>query len=125
MILDTNAISAIAEKDEGIMEVIATASFLALSFIGYAEFRYGLLGARRPTEGIRLLAELAASLPLLLPDAESLEQYAQIKDELKRNDRPIPDNDIWIAALARQHSIPVLSRDRHFDFVTGVERLTW
>ena len=35
----------------------------------------------------------------------------------------IPSNDAWIAALARQHSLPVLSDDAHFDVVSGVERL--
>ena len=34
-------------------------------------------------------------------------------------------NDIWIAALARQHAMPVLSRDRHFDFIPGIQRLEW
>ena len=39
--------------------------------------------------------------------------------------RPIPANDLWIAALARQHSLPLLSRDRRFDFVAGLKRLGW
>ena len=39
--------------------------------------------------------------------------------------RPIPENDVWIAALARQHELPIVSRDEHFDDVPGVERLAW
>lgn len=125
MILDTNAVSAIADKDRRLLEVISTAPFLALSFIAYAEFRYGLLGSERPEAGIRLLADLTASIPLLVPDKDTLEQYADIKDHLKRKGHPIPDNDIWIAALARQHSMPVLSRDRHFDAIPDIQRLDW
>ena len=37
----------------------------------------------------------------------------------------IPSNDIWIAALCRQHSLPLLSRDRHFDLVPGIRRIGW
>lgn len=125
MILDTNAVSALADKDRNLMEVIATCSSLALSFIAYSEFRYGLLGSNRPDAGIRLLADLTASIPLLFPDQETLEEYANIKDHLKRTGRKIPDNDIWIGALARQHDMPVLSRDRHFDFIPGIRRLEW
>lgn len=125
MILDTNAVSAMADKDSRLMEVIASGSSLALSFIAYAEFRYGLLGSKRPEGGIRLLADLTASIPLLLPDKETLEEYARVKDHLKRTGRIIPDNDIWIGALARQHDMPVLSRDRHFDFIPGIRRLEW
>jgi len=48
-----------------------------------------------------------------------------VRDELKRSGRPIPGNDLWIAALARQHALPLLSRDRHFDLVPGVQRIGW
>lgn len=38
---------------------------------------------------------------------------------------PIPGNDFWIAALMRQHALPLLSQDRHFDFVSGIRRVGW
>jgi tRNA(fMet)-specific endonuclease VapC len=44
---------------------------------------------------------------------------------LRRLGRPIPANDAWIAALALQHRLPVLSRDEHFDVVVGIERKSW
>jgi predicted nucleic acid-binding protein len=47
---------------------------------------------------------------------ESARHYAAIRLELKGAGRPIPPHDIWIAALSRQHAIPVMSRDSHFDF---------
>jgi len=125
MILDTNAVSAIADQDQGLMGIIATCSSLSLSFIAVAEFRYGLLGSNRPEAGNQLLAELIANIPLLFPDLETLEAYAKIKDHLKRIGRIIPDKDIWIAALAHQHDMSVLSRDRHFDHIPDVHRQEW
>ena len=125
MILDTNAVSALAAKDPSIIAVIAGDPATRLPFVTYAEFRYGLLGSSRPEAGNRLLKELVARFPILLPDPATLEEYAVIKDGLKRGGRKIPENDIWIAALARQHTMAVLSRDRHFDFVEGVERIGW
>jgi predicted nucleic acid-binding protein len=44
---------------------------------------------------------------------------------LRQAGKPIPTNDLWIAALCRQHGLPLLSRDRHFDVVSGVQRLEW
>ena len=44
---------------------------------------------------------------------------------LKKNGTPIPENDIWIAALVKEYSLPLLSRDSHFDFVHNITRLTW
>ena len=51
--------------------------------------------------------------------------YASIRMELKRSGNPIPSNDAWIAALARQHALPVLSNDAHFDVVQGIVRIAF
>ena len=51
--------------------------------------------------------------------------YAEIRLELKRTGKPIPLNDIWVAALARQHALPVLSNDTHFDLVEGITRIAF
>jgi tRNA(fMet)-specific endonuclease VapC len=64
-----------------------------------------------------------ASCRVLAVDKDTAEQYAEVRDELKRKGRPIPGNDVWIAALARQHALPLLSRDRHFDFVPRLKRI--
>jgi tRNA(fMet)-specific endonuclease VapC len=44
---------------------------------------------------------------------------------LKQAGHPVPANDAWIAALALEHRLPVLSRDRHFDDVRGLRRESW
>ena len=125
MILDTNAISALAEADPKLEQTLATASRPALPYIAHAEFRYGLLGSTRPEAGLQILERLQSILPMLFPDMETLENYAQLKDQLKRKGRKIPDNDLWIAALARQHDRPILSQDHHFDYVPGIQRIGW
>jgi hypothetical protein len=51
--------------------------------------------------------------------------YAVIRSELKASGSPIPANDAWIAALARQHQIPIVTRDIHLDRVKNIERLAW
>jgi len=73
----------------------------------------------------------AALLPLLAEsrilelDAETARRYAKVRDELRRQGTPIPENDVWIAALARQHELPVVTRDEHFDQVPGLGRRAW
>ena len=73
----------------------------------------------------RWLAELVANCRVLSVDETTADEYAEVRYELMRSGRLIPGNDLWIAALARQHTLPLLSRDRHFDFVAGVERVGW
>ena len=71
---------------------------------------------------------LAASLQVCRVfevNRETATRYAEIRSELKRVGTPIPSNDAWIAALCRQHNIPVLSRDKRFDWVKGIRRVGW
>jgi tRNA(fMet)-specific endonuclease VapC len=71
------------------------------------------------------MAETVANCRVLRVDEGTAEQYAEVRDALKRSGRPIPGNDVWIAALARQYALPLLTRDQHFDFVPGLERVGW
>jgi tRNA(fMet)-specific endonuclease VapC len=56
---------------------------------------------------------------------QTTHHYAAIGIKLRQAGTPIPTNDLWIAALCRQHHLPVLSRDRHFDAVVGLTRVSW
>jgi tRNA(fMet)-specific endonuclease VapC len=51
--------------------------------------------------------------------------YGQIKAELESKGRPIPDNDMWIAAIARQHNLTLVTRDAHFLQVADISKLSW
>ena len=126
MILDTNAISALAQKNSALVERLKEARQLAVTFVSIAEFAYGIRHstARRELE-LWLREGLLIRAEILFPDLSTAEHYADIRSELRRKGTPIPANDIWIAALVRQHSLPILSLDRHFDLVRGMSRFNW
>jgi predicted nucleic acid-binding protein len=89
------------------------------------QFRYGIAESRHRAA---YEAWLTAQLPhfdILAVTGETAMAYAMLRVSLKRSGRPIPANDAWIAALALQHRLPVLSRDRHFDVVPHLERKGW
>jgi tRNA(fMet)-specific endonuclease VapC len=125
LILDTNGISAMAEGDPAIKPVLLQASELAIPVVALGEFRYGILQSRERARYERWLAEYLRQFRLLEIDERTTLSYSNIRLELKKADTPIPSNDVWIAALSRQHSLPVVTRDRHFDFVSGITRLSW
>ena len=125
MILDTNAISALFEDDEALHARIAHEGTLHLPVIAIGEFRFGLLGSRlRETLEEKLAALLRQCVVLDVNEATTT-HYAELRRALKLAGTPIPANDLWIAALARQHAFPIVSRDAHFDEVPGVERIAW
>ena len=125
MILDTNALSAWAEGTSTVEIPLQSARRLVVPSVVLGEYYFGIRQSRhrnRYEEWLRRylpLAEIAAVT------SSTAVAYADIRLELKRAGIPIPPNDVWIAALARQHALPVLSNDVHFDAVADVRRIVF
>jgi len=125
MIVDTNALSAAADSDPAVLAILGRAEQMAIPVIVLGEYRYGIAQSRRRASYESWLTGLLRDCLVLDINEPTTQHYAQIVLDLKRLGKPIPTNDLWIAALCRQHSLPLLSRDRHFDLVAGTKRIAW
>lgn len=125
MILDINALSAAADQEPSALAVIAKAETLAVPVIVLGEYRLGIAQSRHRAEYEKWLREWMSAVTVLDVDQETAQHYAIIGLQLKRAGNPIPVDDLWIAALCRQHRLPLVSRDRHFDWVKGIRRVDW
>jgi tRNA(fMet)-specific endonuclease VapC len=125
VILDTNAVSAFAEGNPFVREKIAAGPGPYLPVIVLGEYQFGLLSARDRERRLAWLRELARHWTVLEISLDTAATYAEIRQALKERATPIPSNDVWIAALARQHNLSILSADAHFDCVPGLLRFGW
>ena len=125
MILDTNALSAYLDQSPEAVELISQANELAIPVVVAGEFAFGIVQSRYREVYERSLQRMLDRCTVLEIGIETAWHYAAIRRELKITGKPIPANDTWIAALSRQHAMPVMSRDSHFDFVGGLRRRTW
>lgn len=125
MILDTNALSAVADHGSGAVRQFLAADQIAIPVIVLGEYRFGIARSRLRAEYERWLSGLLERVSVLNVDEETSLQYASLRLELNAVGRPMPSNDTWIAALCRQHRMPVMSNDRHFDQVRGLKRIGW
>lgn len=125
MILDTNALSAVADDEPAAVELFKKAEVIALAVIVLGEYRFGIAQSRKRNDYEDWLQRLIGVSQVLEIDEQTTQYYAHVRVDLKTVGKPIPSNDIWIAALCRQHSLPLLSRDRHFDAVRGITRIAW
>ncbi len=125
MILDTNGLFALADGESTLEPILREAAEVALPVIVLGEFRYGVRQSRDRQRYEQWLTESLGNFRILDVDETTAASYATVRMELKKAGTPIPSNDVWIAALCRQHSLFLLSRDRHFDLVVGIRRIDW
>jgi len=125
VILDTNGLSAVAEGEPALEPILRKATQVAIPVIVLGEYRYGIALSRERNRYEQWLSEYLPRFRILDVDERTTISYAAVRGELKKAGISIPSNDVWIAALCRQHSLPILSRDRHFDSVPGLRRLHW
>ena len=123
MILDTNALSAWAEGDRSVAAPLRSARRLILPSIVLGEYYFGIRQSRHRRHHEEWLSDNLPLVEIAAVTAATAANYTGIRLELTRAGTPIPPNDAWIAALARQHSLAVLSNDRHFDAVRGLKRI--
>jgi len=125
LILDTNALSAYLDKTPAAVEIVSEASEIAIPVIVAGEFAFGIAQSRHREAYERSLQRMLDRCTVLDVGIETARHYSAIRQELRAAGTPIPANDVWIAALSRQHAMPLMSRDGHFDSVRGLRRRTW
>lgn len=124
-LLDTNIIIAIFKRDANVIQQIGLAADTFVPAVAIGELFYGAHNSAHVKRNLREVQEFAAQAQVLNCDQLTAEVYGQIKTELKASGNPIPENDIWIAAIARQHGLILVTRDQHFQKVNGLTIESW
>jgi tRNA(fMet)-specific endonuclease VapC len=109
LIFDTNAYVEVAKGNAAALQKLRRATIVHLTFVSLAELRAGFAcGAKTQQNEKNLQRFLAAKrVNVLYADSATSLFYARIYARLRQNATPIPTNDLWIAALALQHGLPV------------------
>ncbi len=124
VLLDTVIVAAYLNREQSIRDKIDTVN-IHLSSITIGELFYGAYKSNKIASNIQRIREIEPISTIIVCDAITGDYYGQIKQSLKRKGRPIPENDIWIAATALQHGLTLISRDAHFSEVDGLDLATW
>lgn len=119
-LVDTNVVIALFAGDPAIVETLKSqeAVFLCVPVLG--ELRYGAQASARVESNLTRLDEFANALIVLPCDTGTAKAYAEVKFDLRKKGRPIPENDVWIASIARQYDLTLLTRDVHFQEIENL-----
>ena len=116
ILIDTNAsVAFIKRGDAEAVEILRHADQIGMSTAGLGELLSGFAAGRRETENWRELGAFldSARVKLLPVEADTAEFYSRVYLALRRKGKPIPTNDLWIAATVLQHGAAVFSHDQH------------
>ncbi len=122
MLIDTNIYTHALRGDADVVSLLQKAWRIALSSISIGELLSGFKGGNREEQNREELAEFldAPRVEILGVTENTAEFYADILHRLRTAGTPIPTNDIWIAAIAFEHGMPLFSKDQHFQHVPGL-----
>ncbi|MFQ6083468.1 MAG: type II toxin-antitoxin system VapC family toxin [Candidatus Aminicenantia bacterium] len=124
-LLDTNIVIAFLKGEKKIVDHFASAEELYLSVVTLGELLYGARNSKNVESNIQKIKQFSSYCVLLPVSGEVAEHYSKIKINLKNRGKPIPENDIWIAATSIQNGLVLISRDPHFEFIKNITLEKW
>jgi len=122
LLIDTNIYSYALKGDDGVVEVLKKSEQIGISVISIGELLSGFKGGGREQKNREELGIFLDSPRVVVHsvDEDTSEFYAEILNKLREIGRPVPTNDIWIAAVAFQNGLKLFTKDIHFKAIAGL-----
>ena len=124
-LLDTNIVIALFADEPILTDKIAKAGYISVPAVVVGELFYGANKSGRPEKNSERIDTFASNNVILNCDMETARWYGRIKNSLRKKGRPVPENDILIAAIAFQHDLTLVSSDEHFEKVEDFKLEKW
>jgi tRNA(fMet)-specific endonuclease VapC len=124
-LLDTNIVIALFAQEALVQQRLANVTETFIPSIVIGELYYGAYKSARVSANVSRIDQFVANNTVLECNTVTAKEYGQIKNGLRAKGRPIPENDIWIAALATQYRLTLVTRDGHFGEVDRLVIETW
>ena len=123
-VIDTNVITRLLTKDPLAVSLIQKIDNLFTSSIVIGELYFAAANSSKSEANLKSFKEVVSCMEIIPVDDAVCVSYAKIKLELKKKGRPIPDNDIWIAACAHAYGLSVATFDQHFSEISQIELIS-
>lgn len=120
--LDTSIVIKIFAQENEVLKKVEQCQEIYIPPTVIGELYYGAYNSTKVKENVKRVDELIETTPILASNIMTATQYGLIKKDLKTQGTPIPENDIWIAAIAIQFNLTLAGRDDHFE---NIERLNY
>jgi tRNA(fMet)-specific endonuclease VapC len=123
--LDTNIVIRLFKNDPVVTNNLASLSALCLPIPVIAELLFAAKNSSRSVENMKTYNEFIDTCNVLNITRKTAENYSTIRLELKQKGTPVPENDLWIAAICVEQNLPLVTGDAHFDNINSLKVLKW
>lgn len=124
-LLDTNIVIALLSEDKEVIGKVKNAREVYIPSIVLGELFYGAYNSTKQKSNLERLEKFRKEIGIIECGDETAKEYGKVKYELKKKGKPIPENDIWIGAIARQYKLTLASRDKHFENIDNLRLEKW
>ncbi len=125
ILLDTNIVIRLFANDQIVQQRLEQTEQVFIPSVVLGELYYGAHKSMKIEENILRIKEFAQQNSILACDTLTAQHYGRIKNALRLKGKPIPENDLWIAALGVQYSLVVVTRDEHFNAIDALTVEQW
>ena len=124
-IADTSIIISLFMGDQLIVKAFDKLALVYLPVVSLGELYAGAYLSDERDFSFGQIEGILKKMRLLNIDQKTAMIFGHIRTELRKKGKPIPENDVWIAALAKQHQLPLITSDKHFREVKGIKVRYW
>lgn len=125
ILLDTNIVIELFKGNPAVTAFLETQQTVDIPFAVLGELYMGAYRSSNPKKHIKQIEAFLGNCNVLIADDETANHYALIKTALLKKGKPIPENDIWIAAVSKQFDLKLHTRDKHFKEISGLNLHSW
>ena len=119
-LVDTNVIIRFFKGQTELFSLFDDMENLYISSITVGELMYGAELSKKSDFNRENYFCFCKQMKVLYPDLEIAKSYGKIKASLKEKGKPIPENDIWIAATCHAADLNLITADSDFDFIDQI-----
>jgi tRNA(fMet)-specific endonuclease VapC len=122
ILIDTNTYAAFKKNEADAVKAFRIAKYIGINIVVLGELFSGFKGGNKEAKNKTELEQFLDSprVNVIQMDEETAEFYARVYWDLKRKGKPVPTNDLWVAASAMRQGLALFTYDEHFDNIDGL-----
>jgi tRNA(fMet)-specific endonuclease VapC len=120
-LFDTNIVISFLRKDDKIVKILREIDEIYVPVTVIGELYFGAFKSKKVKENLKAISSFMEKIPILENNKGTARLYGETKSQLKKKGKPLPENDIWIAAVAKQYGLTIITNDIHFKEIDNLQ----